>query len=95
MNCTEDVILGMYFQSCVNDLLIFILLGADGHSSMTKENYIMVNAPVSTANFTAKHNPESPLTAHFVGSVSNDAKRWDWPQVSVIHVYHKRSLSCI
>ena len=79
----------------------FIVSGADGHASLTKENYIMVTAPISEANFTATHNLKSPLTVHFRGSVSEGtALRYIWyfgdgkiaKGKNVIHVYHKRGL---
>lgn len=56
-----------------------IVSGADGHASLTKENYITVTAPNSTANFTATHKVKSPLTVNFKGSVSEGtALRYIW-----------------
>ena len=78
-----------------------IVSGADGHASLTKENYITVTAPISRANFTATHNLKSPLTVHFRGSVSEGtALRYIWyfgdgkmaKGKNVSHVYHKQGL---
>ena len=78
-----------------------IVSGADGHASMTKENYITITAPISKANFTATHNLKCPLNVHFIGSVSNGtALRYVWyfgdgkmaTGKNVIHAYHKQSL---
>ena len=82
-----------------------IISGADGHASLTKENYITVTAPISranfTANFTAKHNLKSPLNIHFEGSVS-DGKTLGYVWYfgdgkmatgkNVFHHYHKQGL---
>jgi large repetitive protein len=78
-----------------------IVSGAEGHASLTKENYITVTAPISKANFTATHNLKSPLTVHFRGSVSEGtALRYIWyfgdgkmvKGKNVIHVYHKQGI---
>jgi len=78
-----------------------IVSGAEGHASLTKENYITVTAPISKANFTATHNLKSPLTVQFRGSVSEGtALRYIWyfgdgkmvKGKNVIHVYHKQGI---
>jgi PKD repeat protein len=78
-----------------------VVSGADGHASLTKENYITVTAPISKANFTATHKPKSPLVVQFKGSVSEGkALKYIWylgdgttaRGKDVIHIYHKRGL---
>ena len=78
-----------------------IVSGADGHASLTKENYITVTVPISTANFTATHKLKSPLTVNYKGSVSEGtALRYMWyfgdgrmvPGKNVTHVYNKQGL---
>lgn len=78
-----------------------IVLGADGHASMTKKNYIKVNAPFSKANFTATQNPNHPWIVYFRGSVSNGTSLryvWDFGDGTVaigkniIHTYSRPGL---
>lgn len=78
-----------------------IVLGTDGYASITKKDYITVNAPLSRANFTATQDPDYPWTVYFRGSVSNGtASKYVWyfgdgtkgVGKDVVHIYDRTGL---